>query len=220
MGDISKYVAQIFSESKDFMARICKSFLNLFISPKIMALREEVVRKFGKAPSVPADFVSLADKIEKTTKERISNTTLERVWDYANRGYPSISLHTLNLLCHYIDRQDWSEFCKSLNESGINDSDMFEGEYISSHSLTPGDRLLIEWLPDRKCVIEYRGNYEFIALECENSTMQPGDTFRCTEFRKKMPAIMDHFVQKNRKDSQPKRYVAGKEHGLSGLKIL
>lgn len=188
--------------------------------PQIKALRLEVEKRFGKKCEVPADFVALADLIELTLKRHISPSTLERVWNYSTRGQASISMHTINILCEFIGKKDWSSFCESLNESGVIDSDIVEGENISSSTLSVGDRLQIGWLPDRKCVIEYLGDYKFVAIECENSTMQPGDKFKCVEFIKNQPAVMDEFIQIGDRDKCCKRYIAGKSHGLSFIKIL
>lgn len=131
-----------------------------------------------------------------------------------------MSLHTLNLISRYIGKKDWQHFCDSLAESGLIDSDMFEGEAIRSVDLKIGDKLQLGWLPDRLCVVEYLGNNRFRALECENSTIQPGDTFSCIEFRLNLPAIMEHFIAAGNDSLTPKRYVAGLKHGISYLKKL
>lgn len=189
-------------------------------SPKIALLRLEVEKEFLKIPNVHNDFVELVDSIASKLKEHISETTLERVWSYSNRGYNTVSLHTLNLLCRYIGKRNWQDFCDSLSELGIIDSEMFEGVTIKSNELKIGDRLQIGWLPDRSCVIEYLGENRFIALECENSTMQPGDTFSCLEFMLNHPAFLQNFNQADENSLKSKRYVAGKVNGLTTIKKL
>ena len=187
-------------------------------SPKIKALRGEIEKKFGKKLEVAADFQALADNLFDTLKQHISSSTLERVWNYSTRKNFKVSLHTLNLLCNYIGKNDWHEFCGHLNETGIIDSEIVEGENVRASSLSKGELLQISWLPDRKCLIEYMGDYRFRAISCENSTLQPGDTFRCIEFIKNQPAIMDELIQSKDQDKKPKRYIAGKLHGLSCIK--
>lgn len=189
-------------------------------TPQIKALRLEVEQNFGKKCEVPADFITLADKIESSLRQHISSSTLERVWNYSTRGQATISMHTINILCKFIGKADWREFCKSLNKAGIIDSDMVNVESLSCKSLSIGDKIEIGWLPDRKCVIEYLGDYKFRATQCENSTMQPGDTFRCVEFIKNQPAIMDEFIQSRDVNKSHKRYIAGKHHGLSFIKKI
>ena len=97
---------------------------------------------------------------------------------------------------------------------------MVEGEYLSVDSLSTGDRIEIGWMPNRKCVIEYLGDYKFRAIYCENSTIQPVDTFKCVEFIKNQPAIMDEFIQSGNTDKTSRRYIAGKHHDLSFIKKL
>lgn len=187
-------------------------------SPKIALLRLKIETIFGKAPKVHNDFMLLSESIENKLREHISETTLERVWRYSNRGYGNVSLHTLDLLCRYLGLESWEKFCLSIKDIGLNDSDMFAGESIFSKDLKVGDRLEIGWLPDRKCVIEYLGDNNFIAVKCENSTMQPGDYFSCLEFFLYQPCIMENFISPTQNDENGKRYVAGVRHGLTTLK--
>ncbi|MCH5242538.1 MAG: hypothetical protein J1F67_08965 [Muribaculaceae bacterium] len=189
-------------------------------SPKIQMLLLEVVNKFGSRPGVPADFIALADSIRSSLRQHISPSTLERVWNYSTRNAATVSVHTLNLLCEYVGKKNWSIFCSSLNESGLIDSDMVEDKAVFCKSLSEGERLQIGWLPDRKGVVEYLGDYKFKAISCENSTLKPGDTFKCIEFIKGQPAVMDELLQASDSSKTPKRYIAGKQHGLSYIKKL
>lgn len=189
-------------------------------SPKISLLKLKVETIFDRSLKVHNDFVVLASEIEAKLKQHISETTLERVWGYSMRGYDSVSLHTLNLLCRYAGFESWTKFCESIQEEGIKDSDLFEGEGILSSSLSPGDMLKIGWLPDRECIIKYCGDYRFIAVECKNATMKKGDTFSCIEFRKNQPAVMDNFISVTDPTKTPRRYIAGVKHGLNLLSLL
>lgn len=189
-------------------------------SSKIALIRLKVEETFGKAPKVHNDFVELAEEIKNNLKRHISETTLERVWGYSGRGYDTVSLHTLDMLSLYAGKDSWAHFCHTLQDEGLKDSDLFEGDYISSCDLKPGERLQIGWLPDRLCTIEFKGNNQFVALECQNATMQSGDSFLCNEFIINQPAVMDKFVSASDPSKSPKRYVAGIKHGLSILKKL
>ena len=189
-------------------------------SPQIAMLRKKTEATWGKVPIVHNDFLELAESIKSSLRKHISETTLERVWGYSIRGYKTVSIHTLNLLSEYTGAGSWENFCSSLREEGISDSDMFEDNYICSDELNIGDRIQLRWLPDRECIVEYLGNNKFIAVESENSTIKPGDTFSCIEFRLNRPAVMDRFIASNQDSSNPKRYVAGLKHGISYLKKL
>ena len=189
-------------------------------SPRIGMLRMKIEDSWGKTPRVHNDFMELADAIKSSLRKHISETTLERVWGYSNRGYKTVSIHTLDLLCEYAGAGSWEDFCRALGEAGIKDSDMFEGDSIYSDELQEGERLQIRWLPDRECIIRYLGNGRFVAEECVNSTMQPGDTFSCIGFRINQPAVMEKFIAANDDSGIPKQYIAGLNHGISFLKKL
>lgn len=189
-------------------------------SPQIGMLRLRIEAFRGKTPKVHNDFTELADAIRSSLRKHISETTLERVWGYSKRGYKTVSLHTLDLLCEYAGEGSWKDFCSSLNDAGIKDSDMFEGDSIYSDELEEGERLLLRWLPNRQCIIRYLGDNRFIAEDCENSTIQPGDTFSCIGFRVNRPAVMEQFVASGDESGTPKQYIAGLKHGISFLKKL
>lgn len=189
-------------------------------SPNIALLRLKIESTFGKAPKVHNDFVVLAEKIESKLREHISETTLERIWRYSNRGYGNVSFHILDLLSRYLEFESWKQFCISLRNEGLQDSDMFDGESIFSRNLGKGDRLEIGWLPNRKCVVEYLGDNDFVAISCENSTLQPGDRFSCLEFILNQPCIMENLRTASQNSDTGKRYVAGVRHGLTTLKKL
>ena len=184
--------------------------------PQIVTLKQHVEDHFGKVPEVHNDFVILCDHIFKEVKIHISETTLERLWNYSTRSCSTVSLHTLNVLSMYCGFKDWKNFCESLqNRRGY--SEFFDEIAIYSSELKAGDRLKIGWLPDRVCVIRYQGNNNFIAEECCNSTMKAGDSFTCLQFILHHPATLENF--KNEKGLH-NRYVIGRQHGLTLLSKL
>lgn len=193
---------------------------NQSIDPRIVSLRLAVQETFGRQPIVHNDFVALVDEIERKTRQHISESTLERLWNYSTRKHSGVSLHTLNLLALYAGKNDWKIFCQSLRESDGQESELFDADVIDSAELLPDDRLQIGWLPDRICTVRYLGDNRFIAEECINSTMQPGDTFSCLQFQLHRPLTMDAFRQKDADDDTNRRYTVGSRNGLTTLKKL
>lgn len=189
-------------------------------SPQIKMLCKKIETTWGKTPRVHSDFTELAETIQSSLRKYISDTTLERVWGYSNRGYKTVSRHTLDLLSEYAGFETWHNFCKSLVEEGIKDSDMVDDGVIFSDELDIDDRLELKWLPNRECIVRYLGNNKFVAEKCLNSTIQPGDTFCCIEFRLNQPAMMDKFIAARDESVVPKRYIAGLKHGISHIKKL
>ena len=187
--------------------------------PQIAALRKKIENIFGRPIITHNDFVELTSLIRETTRKHISETTLERIWNYSTRGYNNISHYTLNLLSLYAGYSDWQKFCDVLKKEKSSDSDMFEDPVLFSKDLKEGDRIKLGWMPDRICLIKYLGDNKFIAEECHNATLNEGDRFSCLEFRIKHPVVMTDF-QSADGSVNGKTYVAGIKDGITSLKKL
>ena len=182
--------------------------------PQICALRERIEKKIGKPLNTHSDFVELTSLIELELRQHISESTLERVWNYSTRGYATVSLRTLNVLSNFATENNWNFFCDLLNKENNIESQVFNLEVISTEDLCVGDRIRIGWLPNRLCIIRYLGENHFIAEECDNSTMKKGDTFVCHQFILGKELVMSDFRQES------KIYIVGKEHGITTLNFL
>ncbi len=188
--------------------------------PQISALRSSVEERFGRSLSTHSDFVALVAVIENELHQHISESTLERVWNYSTRGYATVSLHTLNLLASYSEGCNWREFCKHLSDNSKCESALFDIESISTSDLEVGSRIRIGWLPDRVCVVRYMGNNRFIAEETLNATMQPGDSFSLLQFSLGKELTMVDFRRLGEENKMGRSYVVGMKNGITTLQLL
>ena len=181
--------------------------------PQICALRERIEKKIGKTLNTHSDFIELTSLIELELRQHISESTLERVWNYSTRGYDNVSLRTLNVLSNFAIGDNWNSFCDLLKKENKIESEVFNLEVISTEDLKVGDKIRIGWMPNRLCIISYLGENRFIAEECENSTKKKGDTFICHQFILGKELVMSDFRQES------KIYVVGKEHGITTFNL-
>ena len=73
-------------------------------------LRQELEAAVHKKIQTPKDFEYLSECIFQKLHEKISPTTLKRLWGYIpETSTPRVS--TLNLLAEFLDYQDWEAFC-------------------------------------------------------------------------------------------------------------
>lgn len=187
--------------------------------PQVATLRQRVEGKFGSAPRVHSDFCILVDDIFDNTREHLSETTLERLWNYSTRRYDTVSRRTLDVLCRYIDLSDWEAFLMALKEETGNESDMFDAREVNTDNLKPGDRLRIGWQPDRVCVVRYLGANRFVAEETLNAKLNSGDTFSCSQFMLHSPLYLENLTDDDGM-LRGKRYGVALQHGLTMLQIL
>jgi len=156
----------------------------------------------------------MVDFIELSTRNHVSETTLQRLWGYSTRKADVVSVRTLDVLSKVAGCKDWEDFCRNLKETSREESEFFSGDTIDSSSLEVGDRLTFGWGPDRMCTVRYLGENRFVCESSQNSKMKEGDTFSALQFQKGRELYLDHF---KREGESEKRYVVGDLHGLTVL---
>lgn len=179
--------------------------------PEIAFLLKEVERKCGRKVNTTTDFESLSIVIEHEIGEYISSSTLKRLWGYVNLK-PTPRISTLDILCRYIGYPSFADFREALKNLGTNSSSFFTTPYISSAELTPGNRLLIGWMPNRLVTLQYEGDDIFTVVSIENAKLQVGDRFRASQFLLGFPLYIDRV---QRPDGSTPSYVAGQNGGLN-----
>lgn len=175
-------------------------------------LREAVEKKIQKKLLTPSDFDLLAASIAKESHDRISLSTLKRVWGYVNNKH-RLRNETLSILARFVGYNDWTDFCKA--HSGFVDSDILIDGKIATSDLCIGDRIEIGWNPNRTCQVEYTGNDCFIVRKAENSKLSVGDTFKAMVFCIGQPLIVSSL--RHGLDDREYFYIAGRQNGLTKL---
>lgn len=179
---------------------------------KIGSLLEKVEHSVDYDLRTPNDFLCLQEDIFHSTKERISATTLKRLWGYlGEKEKVAPSRTTQNILAQFIGYVDWETFCQRSSFNEDVDSDFMTNTTITAASLQTGDKLRLRWHPDRMLLVEYMGVCRFQVLESLNSKLSVGDTFTCAYFINKAPLYLVSLVHEG---GAPTCYVCGKACGV------
>ena len=117
----------------------------------ILLLREAMEKKAGRHMHTPKDFDFLSESIFESLHQKVSATTLKRLWGYAGQDTKP-RMFTLDLLARFAGYRDYGAFEKSIGNEGEQQSQLFLSDTITADMLAVGDRLLLTWHPDRRCV--------------------------------------------------------------------
>ena len=190
--------------------------------PQISALKAAVETAAGTKMSTHSDFLILVSMIEKKMREHISEVTLERLWNYSTRKSDTTTERSLNVLAQFAGYGSWDDFCEMLRKEGKIESQFFITESVLTSELTPGDILRLAWQPDRVITVKYLGDNRFEALETENSSIRPGDSFSCLMFQKGRPLYMDMFQRCGEpiESAANSRYAVGQDNGLTAVEVM
>jgi len=171
-------------------------------------MRKEVEGLVGRTIKCPKDFEFLERQIQGYTNERISVSTLKRMWGYvASASKPS--LFNLNLLSRMVGYPDWNAFVGG--QEGVPSSRFFVKSKLIADALCVGEEVRLSWNPGRIVTVVYRGNDFFEVLESVNSKLAKGDTFTCHQFVADEPLYLSNLTHPG---IPPCNYVAGQNGGV------
>lgn len=184
--------------------------------PELKYLLSEVEKRYGRGVNTTTDFEALSVVIEHDINERLSSSTLKRLWGYVSNN-SSPSLTTLNILSRYVGTRDFRAFCEDLMKWDLQESGFFTTSCILTSGLEKGARIRIGWNPDRLVLLEYQGDFLFRVLQNLNSSLQEGDEFEASSFFLGYPLYIPRILRDG--DYTPS-YIAGSVNGLTTLESL
>ncbi|MFI3263020.1 MAG: hypothetical protein R3Y26_08945 [Rikenellaceae bacterium] len=186
------------------------------ILPYIKKLLAVVEDYHARPIRTTVDFEALSITVEQQTSERISASTLKRLWGYVNDKHEP-RRYTLDVLSKYVGHKDFDTFCEWLSDQKLSDSDFFTAKKVVSSELTSGVRIEIGWSPDRYIVLDYLGGNRFRVESSENSKLNVGDEFSVATFMLGYPLYISTVMRDHKLLGS---FVGGKSGGLTILSIL
>lgn len=194
------------------MAKIDKKII-----PELNCLLEEVEKVYGRKILTTTDFEALSVVLERETGEMLSSSTLKRLWGYVS-GSQVPRKSTLDILCKFIGKNDFSAYCEGLMEDKTISSRFFSSKTLESCSLEAGQSVIIGWAPDRIVRLEYLGNCEYLVTDSGSSKLVAGDRFSLGSMMLGFPLYIPALHREG--EQVPLSYVAGAANGLNRLDII
>ena len=111
----------------------------------------------GWKMTTPRDFDRLSDIIFVHVHERVSPTTLKRLWGYVDEDVKP-RRYTLDALSRFLGYNSFDEYCK---QTGEPQSGFVQSVSLKVEDLQAGNRIDLRWAPDRQCLIRYLGDARF-----------------------------------------------------------
>ncbi len=186
------------------------------LQPYIKSLLVSVERYHTRSIRTTVDFEALSITIEQQTSERISASTLKRLWGYVSDKHQP-RRYTLDVLSMYVGLKDFDAFCAKIDADPENGSNFFRSFTIASTDLSAGDKLEFGWSPDRYIQVLYLGDNLYEVIEAQVSKLMIGDKFRCVTFILDYPLYLPYV---ERGGEILPSFVAGNKGGLIILATL
>lgn len=179
-----------------------------------MTLKELLAERAGFDVSTPHGAEKLQKDILADTGEQLSVNTVKRlVGVISYEGLPRLS--TLEIISRYLRMPDLKTLLAVLHghSSDFNIPDNF----IAAFDLPEGQRILLEWVPERKVILRHTAGGEFIVEESVNSKLKNGDTVTLGYVAQGSPLLIRNVVRGGESLGE---YSAATETGLTKAALL
>lgn len=179
----------------------------------IEKLKEAVEQRMGGQLFNHSDFMTLSALLYDYNETVISHTTLKRMWGYLKNETPKPQIRTLNILSVFAGFKNWKDFCKYQDNLNDYSSEFILHESVHSYMMEPGQKIEIEWYPNRKVTLRREGETNvFTVTAQENSKLTIGMTLQCESFIKGEPLLLKNIKGGN--ITNPCDYLCGKINGI------
>ncbi len=168
----------------------------------------DVERRMGRELKSPNDFQRLIDILPKD--EKLSVSTLKRLWQYVPNEHKTREA-TLDILSRLLGYKNWLDYCMA--HATNQESDFLTG-INTQRDIAVGAIIMLQWEPDRECLIKKTESGRFLVIEAKNTKLQVGDEFYTAWLEKGKPLLATQFTRN--KISQPD-YIAGRRNGLTSI---
>ena len=98
---------------------------------KQLLLKKEVERIFGHPLKETRDFDELSHLLLSHTRERLSPTTLKRLWGYLKNEEVQTRPHTLDVLARFVGYKSYEDICENASDTAEPRSDELDRQYLA-----------------------------------------------------------------------------------------
>jgi len=176
-------------------------------------LKSRIEMRYGKSIRYPKDCEALAVSISKHCGEKISATTLMRIFGLM-KSSTKPRLYSLDLIAQYSGFENWDA---AINDNQLSDKTYFDTiDKIVVISLKKNQIINIQYSPNRNLKLEYHGAMNFVVREAQNSKLLPGDLVQIIRIECSFPLVCEYVI---REGKDLGKFIGGKEGGIQNISI-
>ncbi|MCH5233675.1 MAG: hypothetical protein J1E16_00130 [Muribaculaceae bacterium] len=170
--------------------------------------------KTGKDVTTPSGSEYLRNDIESKIGERLSLNTIKRLTGILPYD-SSPRITTLDIISRYLGYKDWNILIQIANGK-ISEFNCPQG-FIDLEKISIGKQIKIGWEPNRKIIIEHKGNCNYQILDACNSKLKSGDFLTLSQIAIGFPFMVKEVVRERKSLGN---YMAAPDEGITYIEII
>ena len=175
--------------------------------------------RLGYEPTTPSEFNDLLLRIQKTTGDYLSLSSIKRLWGYVKYN-GEFSQTTLNILARFNGMKDWESFKNRIERevavTNDEDSGFHPDTMVDTGKYKPGDRFELGWNDGKGCEMECVDHMRFRVMKSRNIKLKEGDLVTLHTLCIGHPIYISDI---KRDDLHFASYIGAKKSGLQSIRI-
>jgi len=184
-----------------------------------MAMLSKVIKdmledKFGQAIRYPKDCDALSTEISATCKQRISASTIKRLYGFI-KGIEQPRVYTLDVISNYLGYTSWENLLMSLNKQNKPTRETIE--HLVPSQLKKNNVIEIGYEPHRMITLKYLGNNQFKIAHSNDNKLHQEDVIEFQSADLHYPLSINEIKRGEKNVGQ---YLAGSVSGVTFIKKI
>jgi len=177
-------------------------------------IKDMLEEKFGQPVRYPKDCEALATEISATCKQRISASTIKRLYGFV-KGIEQPRLYTLDVISNYLGYSYWENLMVSLNKSYKQTSETIE--HLIPAQLKKNMLIEIGYEPNRMISLCYNGENRFEIHQSTDGKLLKGDIIELKSVDLHYPLMINDI---KRSEKSIGKYLVGSVSGVISIKKI
>jgi hypothetical protein len=151
-------------------------------------IKKKIIGRYKQEVKYPKQCEALASAMNAVCGNKISASTLKRLWGFskASEGQPRI--WTLDAIAEYVGYKSWEELQNDIAGNKVNKNKRIES--VDCSLLKPGKRFSIMFGKVASTKIEYKGKNWFTVLDAHKVALKAGDEVYIEKMQLEFPVLI------------------------------
>lgn len=157
-------------------------------------IKEKIETEFGQHVKYPRDCDALSADITSKTNQRISGSTVRRLFGFIS-GTAEPRSFTLDVIAEYVGYSSFEDLIESFKENSIKETKIIE--LIDPKDLRTGEKIRLSFDVNNHFCAEYIGESKFKVDDSSCDSVQLNDIVSVTKIRLHQPLFLENLLRNN-----------------------
>jgi hypothetical protein len=151
-------------------------------------IKKKIIARYKQEVKYPMQCEALASAMNAVCGNKISASTLKRLWGFSKASEGEPRIWTLDVIAEYVGYKSWEELQNDITGNKINKNKRIES--VDCALLKPGKRFTVMFGRAALIKVEYKGKNWFTVMEAHKISLKAGDEILMEKIQLELPILI------------------------------